>query len=188
MTKRISQSGPGDRAVSGLDPAQPVGLAIGGLVEPLRVGGLLGGRLRNDLRERLEERDAPRVLQRPLAGAQGRPLDAHGGPSVTDQLAGEQRRLRLRQELSGLVLLDHVARLALSTAERRVVRREREEHDEPEQHREPGREHAEDSGRAVAVVEEPACRRVTPAMTRKTPTETATATRTMTMVRGRFTE
>ena len=42
----------------------------------------------------------------------------------------------------------------LRAGARLVVAREREEDDEAEEQREPGRQHSEDTGRAVAVVEE----------------------------------
>jgi hypothetical protein len=62
----------------------------------------------------------------------------------------------LREELRVLDLLHDDQRLLLGAASRLVVTVEREEDDEPEQNREPGREHTEDPGRAVAVLKEAA--------------------------------
>ena len=83
-----------------------------------------------------------------------RPLVVDDVAPVADELAGEQRRGRLRHQLRRLVLLDHVGRLALRAAQGRVVGREGEVDDEAEQDGEARREHAEDPGRAVAVGEE----------------------------------
>ena len=111
-------------------------LAVGPLVEPLAVGGLLGGRARLDRLQRMEHGDAPRVV--PLA--QGacihlRPFLVHDRARVADELT--------RDDL----------RLGHGTAARGVEALEREEDDEAEEHCEAGREHAEDAGRAVPVLE-----------------------------------
>ena len=66
------------------------------------------------------------------------------------------RRRVVGQELGGRELLRDDDRLRLGARARDVVVREREEDDEAEQDREPRREHAEHSGRAVSVVEEAA--------------------------------
>ena len=73
--------------------------------------------------------------------------------AVADELAGEVARRRPSQELGGLDLLPHDQRLLLGARPRLVVALEGEEDDEPEQHREPGGEHAEDARGAVAVGE-----------------------------------
>ena len=57
------------------------------------------------------------------------------------------------EELGRLELLSDDLRLRLGAAPRGVETLERQEHDEPEEHGEPGREDTEDSGGAVAVLE-----------------------------------
>ena len=72
---------------------------------------------------------------------------------VADELARKAGAHRGGEELGRLELLPDDLRLRLGAASRRVEALEGEEDDEPEQHGEPGREDAEDSGGAVAVLE-----------------------------------
>ena len=129
-------------------------LAVGALVEPLRVRRLLGGGPRLDGPERAERGDTP-WIDRVAEGARLhlRPLLVDHRPRVADELAGEARANGDREELRRLELLRHDLRLRLGAATRGVEALEREEDDEPEEHGEPGREHAEDAGGAVAVLE-----------------------------------
>src|SRR5215211_7179518 len=90
------------------------------------------------------------------AGAHAVPLAVDDGSPIADELPGQLAGGRPREELRVLDLLDEDQRLLLRPAPRLVVAREREEDDEPEQHREPGCQHAEDAGRAITVLEEPA--------------------------------
>ena len=129
-------------------------LAVRALVEPLRVRRLLGGGLRLDGLQGAERGDAPRI-DRVAEGARLhlRPLLVDHRPRVADELAREGGARGGREELRRLELLRDDLRLRLGAAPRRVEALEREEHDEPEQHGEPGREHAEDPGGAVTVLE-----------------------------------
>ena len=143
-----------DHADGAVDAIEPRFLARGGLVEPLVVGGLLGRRLRLHGLQRAEQPHAPRVDRVSLrAGAHPVPLAVDDRAPVADELAGELAGGRSREELCVLDLLDDDQRLLLGAAARLVVAREGEEDDEPEQHREPGRQHAEDPRRAIAVLE-----------------------------------
>ncbi len=72
---------------------------------------------------------------------------------VADELVGEPAPHPLGQELGGLELLCHDEGLGLGAAPGSVVALEGQEHDEPEQDREPRREHAEHPCGSVAVVE-----------------------------------
>ena len=74
-------------------------------------------------------------------------------PAVADELARELTVDRATEELSGLDLLDEHERFRLRPRSRLVVALEGEEDDETEQHRESGRQHAEDSRGPVAVGE-----------------------------------
>ena len=86
------------------------------------------------------------------------PLHARDRARVADELAGRALRDVRREELRRLDLLGDDRGLGLGAGARRVVAREREEHDEAEQHREPGGQHAEHARRPVAVVEVAAVR------------------------------
>jgi len=137
-----------------VDAVAPGLLARGGQVEPLVVGGLLGRGRRLDGLHGREHRQGPGVDGTGLgAGLQPRPFLADDRPSVADQLPAEPRAGGGRQELGGLELLDHGQRFALGPRLGLVVAGEGEEDDEPEQEREPGGEHPEHPGGAVAVAE-----------------------------------
>src|SRR5262249_6802089 len=62
------------------------------------------------------------------------------------------------EELCGLDLLGNDSRLGFGTGSGDVVARERQEHHEPEKDRESGRQHAENAGGAVTIVEVAALR------------------------------
>ena len=124
-----------------------------GLVHPPVVGRLLGRRPRVDGRDRPEHLAPPRVDRVPeRAGVERIPLGPGHGPRVADQLAGELAGA-VGQELGRLDLLRHDRRLGLGAGPRLVVRRERQEDDETEQHGESGGQHAEDARGAVTVAE-----------------------------------
>ena len=138
-------------------------LAVRALVEPLAVRGLprRGAELRR--LDRLEHLDAPRVdavTERSIYGL--RPLDVHDRAAVADQLARKASGYWRPEAFGRLDLLREHERLRLGAGARLVVAREREKDDEAEQHREAGREHAEHSGRAVAVAEATALRGAVP--------------------------
>ena len=145
----------GDDALGGVDAVAPGLLARGGQVEPLVVGGLLGRGRRLDGPHGPEHGQAPGVDGTGLgAGLHPRPLLADDRPSVADQLPAEPPAGGGGQELGRLELLDHGQRLGLGPRLGVVVAGEGEEHDEPEQQGEPGGEHPEHPGGAVAVAEE----------------------------------
>ena len=103
---------------------------------------------------RPEEPDAPRVDRVALRpGLHPVPLVDHHGPAVADQLSRELGSDSGGEELRGLDLLRDDEGLRLGAGARLVVAREGEEDDEPEQYGEPGRQDAEDAGRAVPVRE-----------------------------------
>ena len=103
-------------------------------VEPLAVRGLLGGRLRLVRLERAEQRDAPRVdLVAQRAVLHPRPRLVDDVARVADELARQLVADPGRQELGRLDLLRERERLGLRARPRRVVARECEEDDEPEQ-------------------------------------------------------
>ena len=146
---------------TGITPSAPwvrserADLAVGRLVEPLAVRRLLGRCLRLDALQRLEHRDAPRVDQvRGVAGAHLRPL-------AVRRRCGRNRRAhptaaaRAAAGRSCAVwnCWATTCRLVLGAGARGVVALEGEEDDEPEHHGEPGRDHAEHAGCAVAVLE-----------------------------------
>ena len=143
-----------DDALGGVDAVAPGLLARGGQVEPLVVGGLLGRGRRLDGLHGPEQGQGPGVDGTGLgAGLHPRPLLADDRPSVADQLPAEPLAGGGRQELGRLELLDHGQGLGLGPRLGVVVAGEGEEHDEPEQEGEPGGEHPEHPGGAVAVAE-----------------------------------
>ena len=146
--------GGGDDPGRAVDPVASCLLAVGGLVEPLAVRRLLGRRPRLDRVQGAEEREAPRVDRAArAAGLHLGPLPVDDVAAVAEELAAEARADALREELRRLELLDDGQRLSLAAGPRLVVAREGQEHDEAGEDREPGREHAEDARRAVAVRE-----------------------------------
>ena len=74
-------------------------------------------------------------------------------PRVADDLAREASANGDREELRRLELLPDNLRLRLAAAPRGVEALERKEDDEPEKHGKPCREHTEDPGGAVAILE-----------------------------------
>jgi hypothetical protein len=87
------------------------------------------------------------------AGLHTRPFPMDDRARVADQLARQVPNGRGRKELGRLDLLCHRERLELRSSPRSVIGFEGEEHDEPERHGEPRRQHAEHARGAVAVVE-----------------------------------
>ena len=87
-----------------------------------------------------------------------RPLLVDHRARVADEVTGEPRSHRDRQELRGLELLHHGPRLCFGAAARRVEALEGEEDDESDQYGEAGGKDAEDPGRAIAVLEVAALR------------------------------
>ena len=87
------------------------------------------------------------------AGVHPVPLVVDHRTPVADELRGQLAPSRSREELCVLDLLNDDQGFLLGSGPRLVVAREREEDDEAEQHREPGREHSEDACRAIAVLE-----------------------------------
>ncbi len=83
-------------------------------------------------------------------------------PRVADELARKTGTRSDGEELGRLELLPDDLRLRLGAASRGVEALERQEDDEPEEHGEPGREDAEDSGGAVTVLEVASRRRPAP--------------------------
>ena len=81
------------------------------------------------------------------------PLGPRDGPRIADELAGEPAGDVGGQELGGLGHLGDDRGLGRRSRPRVVVRLERQEDDEAEQHREAGREDAENPCSAVAVAE-----------------------------------
>ena len=141
--------------------------AVGRLVEPFAVRRLLGSSLR--LR--------PLWIALNIATPHGLIRFSESpericGHSIVDDVArvtDERIRQRLAggggEELCRLELLGHDRRLVLGARARGVVALEGEEDDEPEHHGEPGRDHAEHAGRAVAVLEVAALGRASDART-----------------------
>ena len=152
----------GDDAAAGLDALDARLLAVEGLVEPFRVGGLLRRCSRVDRLERPEEGKRPRVERCGVPFLEQWPFHMRDRSAVADELAAELRRLAPRKELRSLELLDHVRRLLFGAAPRVVVARVGQEDDEAEQHREARREHAEDACGAISVREEASHRRAAP--------------------------
>ena len=114
------------------------------LARGLRLGGLQGS-----------EHGQPPWIDRSglrLRAHRG-PLSLDDGASVADQLARETGADVRRHQLGGLELLHDQEGFRFRTAPRVVVLRECQEDDESQQQSESGREHAEDSGCAVAVLE-----------------------------------
>ena len=147
-------SGVGITPFAAVGPVGSCALAVGPLIEPLAVGGLLGRRARLDRLQRAEHRNPPGVV----AVGQGarlqlRPFLVYDGPRVADELTGEATAHRGGHELCRLELLRDDLSFGDRAAPRGVEALEREEDDEAEQHGEAGSEHAEDAGRAVAVLE-----------------------------------
>jgi hypothetical protein len=104
--------------------------------------------------ERVEEPHGPGVeVFAERAGFHAIPLHADDRSCVADELTREVGRDGRRKQLRRLDLLRDDEGLGLGTGSSRVVAREGEEHDEAEQHGEPGRQHAEHAGSAVTVVE-----------------------------------
>jgi hypothetical protein len=129
-------------------------LAVGALVEPLRVRRLLRRGARLDRLHGPEHRNSPGVDRVPTrSGPHGGPLDVHDVARVADQLAGQRLSHDRRHELRRLELLDDDLRLRLRAAPGGVVALEGEEDDEADQDREARREHAEHAGGPVAVRE-----------------------------------
>ncbi len=129
-------------------------LAVGRLVEPLSVGGLLRGPGRAHGLEAPKEREAPGV-DRIARGAvlHPRPFLVHDRPRVTHELSAQAVAGLARKKLRRLELLHHCQRLGFTAGPRQVVARKREEDDEPREDRESRRQHTEDPGRAVTVRE-----------------------------------
>ncbi len=105
--------------------------------------------------QRAKQLHAPLVDRVSLGtGAHPIPLAVGDRPPVADELPGEHAAGRGWKELGVLDLLDEDQRLLLGAASRLVVALEGEKDDEPEQHREPGRQHSENPGRAIPIREE----------------------------------
>ena len=129
-------------------------LAVGRLIEPLPVGGLLRGAVRAHGLEAPKEREAPGIDG--VAGCavlHPRPLVVHDRACVADELSTQPVPDVGRKKLRRLELLHHRQRLGFSAGPRLVVAREREEDDETGEDRESRRQHAEDPGRTVTVRE-----------------------------------
>ena len=132
-------------------------------VHPVVIGRLLGRRLGCHRLDRAKQRHGPRVERLAFGPVgQGGPLLADHGPPVTDELAAEALAGGWRQELGGLELLAQRQRLGLRAAARLVVAGEGQKDDQAEEDGEPGGQHAEDAGGAVAVLEDAARRRSAP--------------------------
>ena len=129
-------------------------LAGGTLVEPFRVGRLLGGGSWLDGPEGAKRGHAPGI-DRVAEGTRLhlRPLLVDHRPRVADEFARKAGTRRDGEELGRLELLRDDLRLRLGAGSRGVEALERKEDDEPEQHGEPRREDAEDAGGAVPVLE-----------------------------------
>src|SRR5436190_82532 len=120
-----------DHAFSTVSPVGARGLAVGALIEPLAVGGLLGRRARLDSLQGAEHGQPPRVV----SGAEGarlhpRPFLAYYGARVADELTREATTHREGHELGRLELLRDDLRLAHSAAARGVEALEGKEDDE----------------------------------------------------------
>ena len=134
------------------------------LAQPPVVGRLLGRGPRLDGPQRAEHLDGPRVeLLAERAVLHPLPLHAGHRPGVADQLAGQLARgCGDAKNCAVSTCCATMQRLGLRAGPGRVVAGERQEHHEAEQHREPGRQHAEHAGGTVAVVEVAAVRRPAP--------------------------
>ena len=89
----------------------------------------------------------------PGSRSHGRPFLRDDRPAVADQFTREVWSRLGGHQLSGFEQLQRHERLGLGAAPRIVVLREREEDDEPQEEREPGRQDAEDPRCSVAVLE-----------------------------------
>ena len=148
ITNRTSHSGAGITPAAPWIRARARRLAVEALVEPFRVGRLLGRGARVDRPQRAEQRDPPRVHRVALGAVlHPRPLHVDDRAAVTDELGREAPPARGREQMRDLVLLRHRQRLGLGPGARFVVARERQHHDQAQQHGESGRDDAEEARR-----------------------------------------